>query len=77
VHGRVLGDSFASRYEAGGQTIRRAEVAPDLIAATTDARDRVLLWTPEEPAHPSAVLAISRLTGHSVQDICLLPQSAT
>ena len=70
---RVLGDSFVCRYEAGGQTIRRAEFADDLIAGTTDARDRVIVWRPDQPARPGFVLQVSRLTGRSVQDVCLVP----
>jgi hypothetical protein len=70
---RVLGDSFLCRYEAGGQTIRRAEFADDLIAGTTDARDRVIVWRPDQPARPAFVLPILRLTTHTVQDVCLVP----
>jgi hypothetical protein len=73
VYCRVLGDTFACRYEAGGQTIRRAECAADVVAATTDARDRVLLWKTDQPQHPASVVSILRLTGHSVQDVCLVP----
>ncbi len=73
AHVRVLGDTFACRYEAGGQTIRRVELADDYIAGTTDARDRVIIWRPDEPERPAEVLFVSRLTGHSVQDVCLLP----
>jgi len=75
IHARVWGDSFACRYEAGGQTLRRVEVAPDLLAATNDLRDRLILWSPGEPASPKTVLQVSRLTGHSIQDACLVPLS--
>jgi len=73
VHARVVGDSFTCAYEAGGQTLRRAEVAPDLIAATTEVRDRVICWSPGEPARPRGTIPASRLTGRSVQDVCLVP----
>jgi hypothetical protein len=73
VFSRVLGDTFTCRYESGGQTIRRAEVASDVITATTDARDRVIVWTINEPQKPAAVIPISQLTGRSVQDTCLVP----
>jgi len=76
VHCRVIGDTFTCRYEAGGQTVRRAECAADLVAATTDARDRVLVWNTDEPERPAAVVSILRLTGHSVQDVCLVPALA-
>ncbi len=73
VHSRVLGDSFTCRYEATGQTIRRAEVAPDIVAGTTDSRDRVIVWDVRNPLQPSAILQITRQTGRSVQDVCLVP----
>jgi hypothetical protein len=73
VHARVIGDSFVCAYEAGGQTLRRVEVAPDLIAATTDIRDRIICWSPGVPGKPSGTIPVSRLTGHSVQDVCLVP----
>jgi hypothetical protein len=76
VHARVLGDSFACRYDAGGQTLRRVEVAADLLAATNDLRDRLILWSPGEPVSPKNVLHVSRITGHSIQDACLVPAAA-
>jgi len=73
VHARVLGDTFACRYEAGGQTIRRAEFAADWIAGTNELRDRLLLWSLTSPAQPMHVIPVSRTCGRSIQDICLLP----
>lgn len=73
VFARVVGDSFICRYEAGGQTIRRVEVAPDLIVATNDVRDRIICWNPGEPLKPYGVATVSRLTTHSIQDVCLIP----
>ncbi len=72
VHARVLGDNFTCHYEAGGQTLRRVEVAPDLLVATNDLRDRLICWSPGQPAKPSATIAVSRLCGRSVQDVCLV-----
>ncbi|MBI4717637.1 MAG: hypothetical protein HY763_07525 [Planctomycetes bacterium] len=72
VHAQVLGDSFACRYEAGGQTLRRVEVAPDLVAATNDLRDRLFLWAPGKPERPLATLPVGAMIGHSIQDVCLL-----
>ena len=72
IHARVLGDSFTCQYEAGGQTLRRVEVAPDLLAATNDLRDRLLLWSTGDPAKPRATVQVSRLCGRSVQDVCLV-----
>ena len=76
VHAKVLGDSFACRYEAGGQTLRRVEIAPDLIVATNDLRDRLFCWSPGRPDRVQAIVSVSRLTGQSVQDVCLVPRSA-
>jgi len=73
VHARVLGDSFACRYEAGGQTIRRAEFAADWIVAMNELRDRLMLWPIGAPAQPLHVIPVSRTFGRSVQDVCLLP----
>ncbi len=74
VHARVLGDNFECRYEAGGQTLRRVEVAPDMLVGTNDLRDRLICWSPGQPKQPTATLAVSRLCGHSIQDVCLVPQ---
>jgi len=75
VHARVRGDSYACRYEAGGQTLRRVEVAPDLLVAINDVRDRLICWRPSQPVRPSAVVPVSRLLRRSVQDVCLVPQA--
>jgi hypothetical protein len=72
VHARVLGDSFVCRYEAGGQTLRRVEIAPDLLVATNDLRDRLICWAPGQPSQPTATIGVSRLCGQSVQDVCLV-----
>ena len=72
VLARVLGDTFTCRYEAGGQTLRRTEVASDLIVATNELRDRLICWRPGQPAKPYGVAQVARLTGRSIQDVCLL-----
>jgi hypothetical protein len=73
VHTRVIGDTFTCRYEAGGQTLRRVEVAPDLLVATNEVRNRLIHWSPGKPAAPAGTISVARQTGHSVQDVCLLP----
>jgi hypothetical protein len=75
AHARVLGDNFTCRYEAGGQTVRRVEVADDLLVATNDLRDRLFLWKPGEPGRPFATINIAAITRHSIQDVCLVPQA--
>ncbi len=77
VHAAVLGDSFTCRYEAGGQTLRRVDVAPDLFVATTELRDRLICWLPWQPARPVETIAVSAQCGRSVQDVCLVPDSAS
>ena len=72
VHARVVGDAFACRYEAGGQTLRRVEAAPDLLVATNDLRDRLICWTPGRPNMRARVISVSRIVGRSVQDVCLV-----
>jgi len=72
VYARVLGDSFGCYYQAGGQTLRRVEVAEDVLVATNDIRDRLIVWTAGEPKKPQAVVPIASLTGRSVQDVCLV-----
>jgi hypothetical protein len=75
VHARVLGDDYSCRYEAGGQTLRRVEVAPDMLVATNDLRDRLICWAPGQPGRAMATVGVSRLCGHSIQDVCLVPQA--
>ena len=74
VFARVIGDTFTCRYEAGGQTLRRAEAAADYLAVTNDARDRVMVFATHSPEQPRAVIPVTQLTGRSVQDTCLVPQ---
>jgi hypothetical protein len=69
---RVVGDSFACRYEAGGQTIRRVAVAGDLLVGLNDLRDRLFLWTPGRPQQPAAIIPVAASTGRTIQDVCLL-----
>jgi len=75
VHSRVLGDSYSCRYEAGGQTLRRVEVALDLLVATNDLRDRLIYWKPSQPQRPTSIANVARLCGHSIQDACLVPKA--
>lgn len=72
VHCRVLGDNFLCRYEAGGQTIRRVEVAGDRLVGVSDTRDRLFVWPTGDPSGPAQVIPIHRLAGQSVQDVCLI-----
>ncbi len=73
VYAAVVGDSFKCEYRAGGQPLRRVEVAPDLLVATNDLRDRLFCWHPGKPNEPHATLPISRICSRSIQDVCLVP----
>ena len=74
VHAQVVGDVFRCRYEAGGQTIRRAEFAPDWIVGTNETRDRLFCWPTGKPASLPTVLPVAQLSGRSIQDVCLVPR---
>ncbi len=74
VYALVVGDSFVCRYEAGGQTLRRVDVAGDVIVATTELRDRLICWSPSDPSRPKATIAVGALCSRSIQDVCLVPE---
>ncbi len=69
---QVVGDSYTCRYEAGGQTIRRIDVADDMIVATNEPRDRLIIWSPGQPDRPSAVVPVGAMVQRSIQDVCLI-----
>lgn len=75
LQAQVLGDTFLCRYQAGGQTIRRAEVAEDWIVATNENRDRLFCWPTGCPTDSPTVIPVGQLTGRSIQDVCLVPQA--
>jgi hypothetical protein len=74
VHARVVGDNFSFHYEAGGQTLRRVDVAPDLLVATNELRDRLICWSPSQPNQALRVIQIGAISGRNVQDICLVAE---
>ena len=76
ITARFLADALACRYHGGGEEIRWASAADDLIAGVNTQRDRLLLWHPYRPDEPFAVVPIAQWTGHSIQDVCLIPESA-
>jgi hypothetical protein len=76
VVARFVDDVFACRYQGAGQEIRWSFAAEDLLAGVNVQRDRLLLWHSYQPAEPYAVLPLAQVTGHSIQDVCFIPQSA-
>jgi len=71
VFARVLGDNFTGRYEAGGQTLMRAEAADDLLVAMSEVGDRLICWSSGNPQRPIATIIIAQMAGH-MRDVCLL-----
>jgi hypothetical protein len=71
---RVVGDAYSCAY-SGEQAIRFAQAAPDLLVGVNNLRDQAVLWRPDDPAAPLATLHIGRMTGHTIQDVLLLPAS--
>ncbi len=72
VQAQVLGDTFGCQYRAGGQTLRRVNVAADLVVATNETRDRLLCWPVADPAAKPTSVPVAQVLGNSIQDVCLL-----
>jgi hypothetical protein len=73
---QVVGDSYICRYDGKGQPLRRAAVAGDWLVAMNDNRDRLFYWRPHVPDAPAAVVNVGRLTGRSIQDLCIVTGAA-
>jgi hypothetical protein len=68
----VLGEHYERPYASGGPPVRRAVAADDCFAAMNDARDRLIVWDPRQPAAPLAMIIIPHLTGEPIQDLALI-----
>ncbi|MGB0716353.1 MAG: SPFH domain-containing protein [Phycisphaerae bacterium] len=68
---RVLDDSFVMHYEAGGQTLRRAEANRNVVVAMNDLRDRLICWTPGEGDRATHVIPVAAAHQAHIQDFCL------
>ena len=77
VHARVIGDSFAVHFEAGGQTLRRVEVADDFVVAMNELRDKLIVWAPAHPSVPQCVIQVGAICARNMQDFCLVPTTAS
>jgi hypothetical protein len=73
---RVVGDAYSCSY-SGEQAIRFARAATDLLVGVSNLRDSAVVWRPGDPAAPLATLHVGRLTGHTIQDVLLLPAYGT
>jgi len=77
LNAQVVGDSYICRYDGKEQRVRRAAVAGDWLVAMNGNRDRLLYWRPHELEAPSATVNVGRLTGRSIQDLCIVMGAAT
>ncbi len=75
VHVQVIGDSFSQNYSASDQTIRRAAAAPDWIVGINEIRDRLLCWNTRDPRTPPAIIPLTQMIGHTIQDVCAIPNT--
>jgi len=76
AHVLVPGDVYECEYEAGEHGVRRVAALADLLVGVNDRRDWLVCWRPGEPEQPMASVAVGRLCGHTIQDVCLWPMSA-
>lgn len=67
----VIGDAYRGEYRAA-VPLRWSWAAEDWIAAVNDNRDRLLLWRPNEPQTPSAIVPTGQLCGNTIQDAAML-----
>jgi len=72
----VVDDNVICRYEGQSHIIRRAAIAEDVFVAMNDNRDRLILWDPRDPRQPAATVVVPYITGHTIQDVCLIPSPA-
>ncbi len=56
--------------------IRRVWAADDLVVGLTEARDRLVVMNASLPARQGRDVSIGRMTGHSVQDACIVTKAA-
>jgi hypothetical protein len=70
----IVEDGYELRHASGNQIVRRAVAAADVMAAMNDARDRVIVWRADRPREPVLSVNIDQVTGHRIQDLCLVPR---
>lgn len=71
----VLGDSYQGAYRSL-HNLRWGFAADDLVVGVNDRRDHVFCWRPDDPTLPVTSIAVSRLTGRSIQDLALWDEAA-
>ncbi len=75
----VLGDSYQGAYRSL-HNLRWGFASDDFVVGVNDRRDHIFCWRPDDPTLPVTSIAVSRLTGRSIQDLALweeAPSSAT
>lgn len=69
----VLSDAYQVAFTAP-EPLRWGWSADDCVVAANERRDRLYVWQTRDPARSPAVCPIGRLSGHSVQDVLLIPR---
>ncbi len=70
-------ESFTAQLMAPNASIRRAWVSDDVVVALSDNRDRLFVLQSLGADRRGREATISRLVGHSVQDVCLISRPNT
>ncbi len=69
--------SVARLLDGGATPLRRAWVADDLLVGLSDRRDKLIVLHAAHSGAAGREGPVARLTGHSVQDACILTRPAT
>jgi hypothetical protein len=69
-------EGTVARLLGSSAPIRRAWASDDCIVGLTDRRDRLLVLNANLPETTPREAAISRLVGHSIQDVCIATRRA-
>jgi hypothetical protein len=72
----VLGDSYQGAYRSL-HNLRWGFAADDLVVGVNDRRDHIFCWRPDDATLPVTAIAVSRLTGRSIQDLALWEEAAS
>ncbi len=72
VCGVYGGEGVVTRLLDGGVSVRRAWATDDVIAGLTDRRDALIVMNANEADRRGREVHIGRMTGHSIQDACIV-----
>lgn len=74
VLGLYVEENVTVRLLDAPLSIRRAWAADDCVVGLADSRDRLIVMDTNSPDRRGREAPIARLTGHSIQDACLVPE---